>query len=43
VDFAALAQNVGWQFGRIDPATDSEQSTDSEPTMGLMAGLVLLA
>jgi len=47
VDFAALAQSVGWQFGRIDPATnpatDSEQSTDSEPAMGLMAGLVLLA
>lgn len=43
VDFAALAQSVGWQFGRINPATDPEQSTDSEPAMGLMAGLVLLA
>ncbi len=46
VDFAALAQSVGWRFGRIDPATAPEQSTDSEPAMGLMglmAGLVLLA
>lgn len=39
VDFAALAHTVGWEFGRIDP----NKATGTEPAMGLMAGLVLLA
>jgi predicted metal-binding protein len=43
VDFTALAESVGWQFGRIDPPANPGQSTDSKPAMGLMAGLVLLA
>ena len=43
VDFAALAESVGWQFGRIDRPAKPEQSTDGKPAMGLMAGLVLLA
>lgn len=43
VDFAALAESVGWQFGRIDPPANTGQSTDGKPAMGLMAGLVLLA
>jgi predicted metal-binding protein len=38
VNFTALAENIGWQFARIDPDT----ATSGEPAMGLMAGLVLL-
>lgn len=37
VDFSALAANVDWEFGAIDP-----KKTGGEPAMGLMAGLVLL-
>jgi predicted metal-binding protein len=38
VDFSALAQQLGWPFGRLPSATE----TGAEPVMGLMAGLVLL-
>lgn len=38
VDFAALADSVGWPFNKIDP----DQVPSGEPAMGLMAGLILL-
>jgi len=38
VNFAALAHVAGWPFDKIEP----EKATNSEPVMGLMAGLVLL-
>ncbi len=38
VDFAQLAETIGWQFGKIDEQT----VTTGEPAMGLMAGIVLL-
>lgn len=38
VDFAALADSVGWPFNKIDP----DQAPSGEPAMGLMAGLILL-
>ena len=38
VDFAALADGVGWPFDKINP----DQAANGEPDMGLMAGLVLL-
>ncbi|MDD2466364.1 MAG: DUF2284 domain-containing protein [Desulfobulbus sp.] len=38
VDFAAMAHQLGWPFGKL--ASTSESS--SQPGMGLMAGLVLL-
>lgn len=38
VDFAALAQQFDWPFGKLSMPPD----TASEPAMGLMAGLVLL-
>jgi len=38
VNFAALAQVAGWPFDKIDP----DEATNSEPVMGLMAGLILL-
>ncbi len=37
VDFQALADRVGWAFSPISP-----EEVPDEPTMGLMAGLVLL-
>ena len=40
VDFAALANSVGWQFARIDI---NKEEPGSDPAMGLLAGLVLLA
>jgi predicted metal-binding protein len=39
INFTALAQSVGWQFARIDP----DQASEGEASLGLMAGLVLLA
>ena len=38
VDFAAMARQLGWPFGKL--TSTSEVTT--EPPMGLMAGLVLL-
>jgi predicted metal-binding protein len=43
INFTALAESVGWRFGRIDPSREPHQGTGDEPAMGLMAGLVLLA
>lgn len=39
IDFSALAAHAGWPFGKIGSPT----SSTGTPTMGLMAGLVLLA
>jgi len=38
VDFAALADSIGWPFDKIEP----DKIANNEPVMGLMAGLVLL-
>jgi len=38
VDFAAMAHQLGWPFGKLSP----HDKTSAEPAMGLMAGLVLL-
>ena len=38
VDFAAMAHQLGWPFGKLFP----NDKMTAEPAMGLMAGLVLL-
>jgi len=38
VDFAAMAHQLGWPFGKLTSANDAT----GKPAMGLMAGLVLL-
>lgn len=39
VDFALLAESVGWRFEKLD----KKAAATGEPAMGLMAGMVLLA